>query len=154
MKVVLNTPDRLIIDSRPVWPGLLAMTFIMVGVAIGWNMTLEQDDPTGILIAVPFVGMGTLAFWAFVRRAQIIFDRKKGTIDIRRKSIMAHTRITHALSDFERADVETSQSSGAATHRAVLILFTGISAGRHPVTQAHYSGPGAQRIADAINAWR
>jgi len=154
MKVTLNSPNKLIIDNRPVWPGLLAMTFIMVGVGVAWNMTIDQGDIAGLLIGIPFVAMGGLAFWAFVRRTQIIFCRDEGTIDIRRKSLTSQTRVVHALADFDRAEVETSRSSDTSTHRAVLILSQGMSAGRHPVTQAYYSGGGADRIARAINDWR
>ncbi|WP_147125998.1 hypothetical protein [Shimia ponticola] len=154
MKVTQSTKEKLIIDNRPVWPGLLAMTFIMIGVGVAWNMTIDQGDITGVLIGVPFVGMGALAFWAFVRRSQIIFDRVAGTIDIRRKSLTSQTRVVHDLADFDRAEVETSGSSDSQTHRAVLILSRGMSAGRHPVTEAYYSGRGAERIAATINAWR
>ena len=154
MKVIHNTSDRLVIDSRPLWPGLLAMTFIMVGFGVGWNMTFENGNPSGVIIGSIFVGMGALAFWAFVRRNQIIFDRTAGTIEIRRKSINSQTRVVHDLADFDRAEVETSSSSDSATHRAVLVLTRGMSAGRHPLTHAYYSGGGAKRIADTINAWR
>ena len=107
MKVIHNTSDRLVIDSRPLWPGLLAMTFIMVGFGVGWNMTFENGNPSGVIIGSIFVGMGAL--FGFVRRNR---SSLIGPRDHRnwRKSINSQTRVVHDLADFDRAEVETSSS--------------------------------------------
>lgn len=152
MKVTLNTPQKLIVEHKPWWPGLMAAGFVLVGVGVGWNM-LSDGDLQGLMFGLTFVAMGLLAMWAFVRRAQIIFDRAANTIDIRRKSLTRHSRIVHKLEYLGGAHLESSHSGDTPTHRAAITLTGGMSEGTHPLTKAYYSGGSPQRAVDAINAW-
>jgi hypothetical protein len=158
MKVTRNTPDQLIIADTP-WLISIALTcFILIFVAAGL-LAASEEPWFGFPFATIGAGIGAVAFWAFVRRVQVIIDRPANTLTIRRQSILGYQSVTHALSDLSRAVVETSvsnnRSSGSRTpmNRATLIFDTGMSAGAHPITEVYTSGQGASRAARAINTW-
>ena len=113
MKVLQDTPDRLILDETP-W--FLALTL--------------------------------------VERLQVIFDRKAGTVTIRRKSLLRYKQVTHALQDVSHAELETTVGSkGTTLARPVLLLTGGMSAGRHPLVTAYSNLSGPPKMVAAINAW-
>ena len=147
MRVSHQSQDRLVIGSRPLWPGLVASTFILVGAAMMLGL-FEADDPPWWAGAL-FMGMGAITFIAFVRRVQIVFDRPAGTITVRRRSVFEPSEIQYELQYLQRAIVQTSDGN----HRCAFTLDGGMDAGTHPVTEFYMSGGGAQRITDAINSW-
>lgn len=159
MKVTRNTPDQLILSNTPWFIGISLVFFILVFVGVGLFMVSEGGE--GILFGLFFAlfggGMGVGAFCVFVRRVQVILDRKSNSILIRRQSVFGYDTVEHELSNLSHAEVETATSSRDRTtskmHRPVLILEKGMSAGRHPIVQAYVSGRGAHRLVDAVNDW-
>ncbi|MCG7522145.1 hypothetical protein [Ruegeria sp. Ofav3-42] len=159
MKVTRNTPDQLILSNTPWFIGITLVFFILIFVGAGLFMVSEGGE--GILFGIFFAlfggGMGVGAFCTFVRRVQVILDRDKGSIVIRRQSVFGYDTVEHELSNLSHAEVETTTSTRDRTtskmHRPVLILEKGMSAGRHPIVQAYVSGRGAQHMVDAVNDW-
>ncbi|WP_299083583.1 hypothetical protein [uncultured Ruegeria sp.] len=159
MKVTRNTPDQLILSNTPWLIGIMLAIFILCFVGAGLFMATEGSEGVwfGIIFALFGGGLGFGAFCVFVRRVQVILDRKSNSILIRRQSLFGYDSVEHELSNLSHAEVETTTSTRDRTtskmHRPVLILEKGMSAGRHPIVEAYVSGRGAQRMVDAVNAW-
>ncbi len=159
MKVTRNTPDQLILSNTPWLIGIMLVVFILCFVGAGLFMATEGGEGIffGIFFALVGGGLGFGAFCVFVRRVQVILDRRTNSIVIRRQSIFGYDTVEHDLSNLSHAEVETTTSSrkgnSSKMHRPVLILEKGMSAGRHPIVEAYVSGGGAQRMVDAVNAW-
>ncbi|CAD0186391.1 hypothetical protein RUESEDTHA_03299 [Ruegeria sp. THAF57] len=156
MKVTRNTPNQLILSNRPWLIGVMLVFFILCFVGAGLTM-ISEGNWSGILVALFGGGMGFGAFCIFVRRVQVILDRSTDSILIRRQSIFGYETVRHVLSNLSHAEVETTTSNGnngsSTTHRPVLILGQGMSAGRHPIVSAYVSGHGSHRLVDAVNDW-
>lgn len=153
MKLVTDTPDLLIVEDRPILLALGLIVFILAFVGAGLAITLAGEW-WGLLFALFGGGMGFVAFWAFVRRVQLVLHRPEGYAELRRRNLFGGTRVRHLLTEIDRAEIEESRSSDSGTtYRVVLVIPAGQSAGRHPVTLAYSSGRGHHRAAEAINAW-
>jgi hypothetical protein len=153
MKVTTDTPDLLIIEDRPIILGIALGAFILVFVGIGLGLALN-GEPWGLLFALIGGGLGLGAFWAFVRRVQVVFHRPESYVEFRRRNIFGASRVRHALGEIERAEIEESSSSdNGTTWRVALVIEQGQSVGRHPITLAYSNGSGHHRTADAINRW-
>lgn len=152
MKVTTDTPDLLIVEDRPILLAIGLIVFILIFVAVGLSM-LGEGDWKGLLFSLLGGGMGLLAFWAFVRRVQVVFNRPRNYVEFRRRNIFNASKVRHALNEIDRAVVEESTGKDGPTYRVALVIGGGQSAGRHPVTLAYSSGSAHRRVADRINAW-
>lgn len=153
MKILTDTPDLLVVEDRPVLLALALIAFILMFVGAGLVMILAGEW-WGILFALGGGGMGFVAFWAFVRRVQVVFHRPDGYVELRRRNLFGGSRVQHELAEIDRAVIEESQSSDSGTtYRVALVVEHGQSAGRHPITLAYSSGRGHHRAAEAINSW-
>lgn len=153
MKITADTPDLLIVEDRPILLGLGLIAFILIFVGVGVGLVLSGES-WGSIFALFGGGMGLVAFWAFVRRAQVVFHRPEGWVEIRRKNLFGSSRVRFDLADISRAEVATSRGSeGGATYRVVLVIDRGQSVGRHPVTLAYSSGASHHIVEAKINDW-
>ncbi len=153
MKITTDTPDLLIVEDRPILLGLGLIVFIMIFVGVGIGLMLAGEG-WGIVFALLGGGLGLLAFWAFVRRVQVVFHRPDDWVEFRRKNLFGGARVRHKLSDIGRAEIETSHGSeGGVTYRVVLVFDRGQSVGRHPVTLAYSSGSSHHLVEAKINDW-
>ncbi|WP_281995862.1 hypothetical protein [Ruegeria faecimaris] len=159
MKVTRNSSNQLILSDTPWFIGIMLVFFILAFVGAG--LFLASEGGEGILFGIFFAlfggGMGFGAFCAFVRRVQVILDRKEDRIMIRRQSVFGYETVEHVLSNLSHAEIESTISrsdKGSSTlYRPVLILDKGMSAGRHPIVEAFSNGRGAHRLVDAVNNW-
>ncbi|MBE1285858.1 MAG: hypothetical protein GJ676_21270 [Rhodobacteraceae bacterium] len=156
MKVTRDTPDQLILADTPWLIGIMLILFILAFVAPGVAMMMSGTWEA-FFFALFGGGLGFAAFCVFVRRVQVILDRPKDSILIRRQSVFGYQAVEHRLSNLSHAEIEetTSRSDGSSRtlYRPVLILDQGMSAGRHPVVEAYSSGGGSRRLVKAINKW-
>lgn len=159
MKITRNTPDQLILSNTPWFIGITLVVFILAFVGAGLFMASEGGEGIwfGLFFAVFGGGMGFGAFCTFTRRVQIILDRKKDSVLIRRQSVFGYQVVEHKLSNLTHAEVErtasTSKKGTSTMYRPVLVLDKGMSAGRHPIVEAFVSGSGSHRLAEAVNDW-
>lgn len=153
MKITRDTPDQLIVEDRPWLFALMIIVFTLIFLAAGL-MIMAAGDLMGLFFALVGGGMGLLAFWAFVRRVQVVFHRPDGYVELRRKSIFRQTRVRHDLSEVSQAIVQqTSGGDSGTLLRVSLVIPSGQSAGTHPLTNA-YSNIGNHRgICRRINEW-
>ena len=152
MKILYNTPERLIVEHKPVWIAVFITLFSLIFIAVGLLMTRET------LFGLVFVGVGlffgVVFSLVFVKRTQVIFDRTAQTVELRRKSLQRYTRRDWDLRHFERAMVQsTTSDEGTKMYRPTLVFSGGMDAGKHPIVSSYQSGKGAQRLVDAINGW-
>ncbi|WP_170507359.1 hypothetical protein [Ruegeria arenilitoris] len=159
MKVARNTPNQLILSDTPWFIGITLVLFILIFVGLGFFLMTDGGEAIlfGLIFALGGGGLGFGAFCAFVRRVQVILDRDKDSIVIRRQSVFGYDAVEHVLSNLSHAEIESTISrsnKGSSTlYRPVLILNKGMSAGRHPIVEAYSSGRGAHRLVDAVNEW-
>ena len=95
MKVTRDTPNQLIIANTPWFIGIMLVIFNLafVGSGIFLMSTGGEGIWFGLIFALGGGGLGFGAFCAFVRRVQIILDRRKDSILIRRQSVLAMKRL-------------------------------------------------------------
>lgn len=159
MKVTRNSPDQLILSNTPWFIGISLAVFILAFVGPGLFLMSEGGEGIwfGLFFAVFGGGMGVAAFCVFVRRVQIILDRDKNSVVIRRQSVFGYEAVEHDLSNLSHAELESTVSrsdKGTSTlYRPVLVLDKGMSAGHHPIVEAFSNGGGAKHLVDAVNAW-
>lgn len=158
MKVTRNTSDQLILENKPWLIGSMLIFMFVVFVGAGLFAISAGQLLSGSVFALIGGGVSGLCFILLIRRTMVIFDRGTGTIDLRRKSMLGMTNVTHELKYLDRAIVETSRSTDSdghtsVTHRCAIVLIDGPSAGTHPLTIVYSSGNGADQAANAINTW-
>jgi hypothetical protein len=156
MKLIEETPARLVVEDRPWIIGTALTLGILLCLALAMGLFRESGWLTlgfglaSLLLAVLFV--------VFVRRVIVIFDRDAQALVIRTRSLTGDSETTLALADVTGAEVETSRSTSTSndgsrnvsvTHRPVLTTRTGPI----PLTQVYSSGSGAETIAAAVNRW-
>ena len=147
MKVTRNTPNQLIVEDRPFLITLLLGFILFASSAGALDAFSYGEFGVGLMLlfTTAFVG---LCIFLFVRRVQLIFDRKKNTLTFRSRNLARYQEIVHKLDELSHA-----VTRGGDTQRSVLIFNKGMSKGEHPVTKYSTSGPAPKRITDAINAW-
>ncbi|ASM73507.1 MULTISPECIES: hypothetical protein [Roseobacteraceae] len=153
MKVLHDTPDRLILDETPWLIALLLAGFILVFVGSGLFI-MSENLLFGLAFAVFGGGIGAVVMAMLIERLQIIFDRHAGTVTIRRKSMRRYTQVSHNLDNVSHAELETTiGSKGDKLSRPVLVITKGMSEGRHPLITAYSNLSGPPKIVAAINGW-
>ncbi|WP_120634456.1 hypothetical protein [Ruegeria sp. EL01] len=159
MKVARSTPSQLILTDTPWFFGILFALNTLIFVALGLILTFTGG--TALLYGLAMIIFGSaFGFWTFhifVRRVQVIFDRTKGNLEIRQKSIFGYEVIDHSLSEVSHAEVDSAMPKGSILvpnqHRPVLVLDQGMSAGRHPLLKRYTKGSDSARLVEAINDW-
>ena len=146
MKVTRDTPQHLIVGENPVWVGLLTGGLAFIFTAISLTLVLS-GELFGLFFLVGTC-VGLLTMFLFVRRVQLIFDRDAGTLTIQRKNLRRASQVEHLLSEVDRAELE-----GNGNMLRVVLIMTGQSAGRHPLTQAYSNVGDHHNVAGAINRW-
>jgi hypothetical protein len=145
-----ETPDRLVIDDRPVLIAVLLGLGLLV--VAGVTMALMSAGQWG---GAAMLGLGTVLVGAaialFVRRTMLFLDRPSGTVLIRSTTVFGTNEQRHALSALRGAQVQTSRSGkGGPAHRPALLLSGGQAV---PITPIYTSGRGAGRAVEAIERW-
>ena len=154
MKIVENTPDRLVLKSVPWVMGILLCGFMLACIAFGLSALMDgnmKDAFWGLLALPLFLSLFLLVF---VRRDDLTLDRSQNLLELRHSTFRGRMRVQHKLEHLDRAMIQSSRNeNGGKTHRIALILDGGMDAGTHPVTSVYTGGNGAKRGADAINDW-
>lgn len=156
MKVLEQSPDRLVIEENPVLLGCILAIAILIPAAIGLTM-LASGSLQGLwmLGVAAFLG---IPFVVFLRRVRVILDRSAGTVIIRTASLLGQSEQQLDIADIRKVEVETSVNRSASsngrrstsyTHRVVLHLPDRVV----PLTEVFSGGDGAEKAAEAIRAW-
>lgn len=151
MRISHQSPELLIIDVRPWLISILLSLFVLIFTGAG-VAALFSGEMIGLAFVIGGLGVGGVLLFGFVQRVQVILDRRKGLVDMRRKTFRGLTRETFDLNKLERADVGKSRTSDGDTYRVVLRFVPGHSPGELPIT-GYYSSGRARKdtVAGAIN---
>jgi hypothetical protein len=151
MKLRAESPDRLVLEDRPVITGIL-LALAILGNCAGAIFAATEDLLIGLGVLAGVLIWG-LAFWAFVRRTIVILDRPSGMALRRVASVTGQTEDALPLDRITGAIVQSHRSTGkssSTTYRAALVVR---GAEPFPLTKVYSSGRGATRAAEAVNRW-
>ncbi len=149
MKTLRETPDELVLTSRPWFLGIVISACLLGTLGFGLSAlgTGNGKDIFWGLFFIPLVLV--LALVVFVRRDDLILDRSRSVVEFRHATFLGRKRQQWPLSDVERAIVQTSRSEDGKTHRVALVM----QSGAHPVTPVYSGGKGAENAVAQINRW-
>lgn len=163
MRVVRNTPDQLIVANRPWLLGCLLILFILAFFGVGILVATSEEGSLlfGVLFGGFGGGIGLAVFCGLVRRVQIVFNRTTGEITIRRQSVFGYSSDVHPLEQLSHVVVESTTTMRDRTpstlYRPTLVLSADKNIQSEesliPIVVAYSGGPGAEQLAEAINAW-
>ena len=154
MKVSSQSTDRLVLDHKPWFLGLLMIFMSLVFAAIGLGLVMQGDAQVGVpLFLAALIPVGFMAL--FVARVQVVFDRPQGQVIHRRRSIHGYTSDVLPLSDVLVAEVEEydsfdSDDGNQITYRPVLRLRNGEL---RPLLRVFSNGTSHAHVVSAINSW-
>jgi len=164
MKVIENTPDRLLLRKLPwIMGSLFAVIIVIISHAL-WRLIQSGDWQAGSVIALTIALCSIVApAVIFTRYDELILDRKSGTIQSRHISVFQRKSEELDLNLLESASTQTHYGRGesAHTYRLVLILkdHPDRDSSTHPTKDIHapspvYSGgKDAKKTAEIINTW-
>lgn len=146
MKVVSSTPQRLIIEDRPLlnWALLYSMGTAAIFTAItGWI------DGTAQTLLVFALGLGALwVAWRLLPFQRFVLDRASGTFTHQIQRLTGHQSWQRPLDDIRRAADEGHWSDGSRLERVTLLTRDG----RHAL-EAGFSGISRAGVIREINDW-
>lgn len=169
MRVIEQTADRLVLETRPIGLMVLCVGLFLLFLVLGFGMRLFLPSIAGLmgmpdmgLSALPKVpGMTALGYVSVVpllvavfliKTRRLTLDRPSDQITLATRGVLGGGKTTYPLADLQGASLVAVRSGNSSTaHRAVL-HFAGAT-GTLPVTPYATSGPGPARAVDAINSW-
>jgi hypothetical protein len=168
MRVVEQTPDRLVIEIRPVGLMVICVGLFLLFFILGFGMRLVlptlmallgRPEMPGLSALPQGVGMNFLGYASVIpllvavfllKTRRLTFDRGRGQIGIATRGLLGRGEKTWPLADFRGASLAASRSgTNGTTYRAVL-HFGGETV---QVTPYGTSGSGPARTVEAINGW-
>lgn len=170
MRILEQTPDRLVLEIRPVALLILCVGLFLLFFVLGFGMRLFLPAIAGLmgmsempgLSAIPKTpGMNLLGYASvipllvavfLIKTRRLTFDRPTGQITIASRGLLGHGEKTYPLADLQGANLAASRSGNSGTTYRAVLHFAG-ETGQVPVTPYSTSGPGPVRTVNAINQW-
>lgn len=149
MKVRIDTPDLLVIESRPVVAAALIAVIAFAFVAAGL-FTLPNDALRGVVLLAIGVVAGGYFLWGTARRETLTLNRGGGWGEIRRRTLTARQVRRFSLDDLASARLDTYDMAEGSTTARVMLR---IGEREEPLTQVRSTLPGQKQAAERINAW-
>lgn len=169
MRLVENSPDRLVLEIRPVALMILCVGLFLLFFILGFGMRLfvraiaglmGMGDVPGLsnLPAVP--GMNALGYASvipllvavfLIKTRRLTLDRPSGQVTLATRGVLGRGEKTWPLAELQGASLVASRSHNSGTTYRAVLHFSG--SGDVPVTPYSTSGPGPSRTADAVNGW-
>ncbi|MFO1201381.1 MAG: hypothetical protein U1E58_01950 [Tabrizicola sp.] len=107
MKVVENTPDRLVLRDIPLGPGLLLLAFALLPMLWGWALFRAGEAKGGFIL----IGIGLILFFGcfgvFVKVQRITLDRSRDLAEITETGVLGRSRKAHVLKDLHGATLQS-----------------------------------------------
>jgi hypothetical protein len=169
MRILEQTPDRLVLELRPVALLILCVGLFLLFFVLGFGMRLFLPAIAGLmgmpdmgLSALPRApGMNLLGYASvipllvavfLIKTRRLTFDRQTGQITIASRGLLGHREKTYPLADLQGANLAASRSGNSGTTCRAVLHFAG-ETGQVPVTPYSTSGPGPVQTVNAINQW-
>lgn len=159
MKTVQATPDRLVLEHRPV---TLTLALVLVSVAtLAFAVVLfSRGNDAGVIFLCFALSPPVFAYF-FLETRRITFDRPAGTVTLDYRAPRGRRGTAHVIAEGARVVVErpgptpearrvpAEGAPGVAT-RATLVVAGGEAV---PLAEAFSKGPEAFEVMQAANAW-
>lgn len=170
MRIVEQSPDRMVLEVRPVGLMIVCVGLFLLFLVLGLGMRSFMSGFAGLagfpampgLQTMPTIpGMNLLAYASVIplligvfliktRRATL--DRRSGRVTLASRGVLGRGETTYPLSALQGASLEASRSEeGGTTYRAVLRFSE--PSGFVPLAPYFTSGSGPSRTVNAINVW-
>ena len=105
MKVIQNTPTRLVVQERPWLVSLIVCLVILAMTSEGIALLYQGDFVVSFYILLFALVVASLILFLVARRVQVILDTVSNQMIIRRKTMTQFTSVTHDLNDLSHAYV-------------------------------------------------
>jgi hypothetical protein len=165
MKIIENTPDRLVVRKAPWIMGYVFIAGMVLICRAFWKLVQAEEwrDGSAISLLITFCLLA-LATAVFIRRDELILDRRSGIMQFRHTNVFGRKKDELDLDLLERASTQTSYLSGSKqqiTYRLALILkdHPNRDPRSHPtkdirlLTPVYTGGKDAENAAKTINLW-
>lgn len=170
MRIVEQSPDRMLLEVRPV--GLmivcvgLFLLFLVLGLGMrafmsGFGSLVGFPEMPGLQAMPAIPGMNLMAYASvlplligvfLIKTRRVTLDRRSGMITLASRGVLGRSEKTYPLSALQGASLASNRSEeGGTTYRAVLHFSD--QSGIVPLAPYFTSGGGAARTVNAINAW-
>ncbi len=148
MRVLEKSDDRLVIEEQPWFWGLFFVVFILAFVAGAIRSALDGDFWLTAMAVLVVIGVGALAAHS-IERVWLVFDRRAGTVELRRRSLRGFRREVFPLSELAADGVFVQRSED--TQRIALHLASRDTP--VPVTNYYQSGGRVRHCAEIAARW-
>ena len=170
MRVVEQTPERLVLEIRPVALMVMCIGLFLLFFVLGFGMRLFLPAITGLmgmpempgLPTIPKApGMNVLGYASvipllvavfLIKTRRLTFDRTSGKVTVAGSGVFGRSETSYPLADLQGASLAASRSNNSSTTYRAVMQFSGTT-GQVPVTPYSTNGPGPARTVDAINSW-
>jgi hypothetical protein len=155
MKIVTDTPDRLVLGDRPLAVGIMLVATILLLAAAGLATLFSGNWPAGLMLLAG-AGAFYVPFAVFVVQTVAVFDRPTGTGVLRRKSVRRQTEDSFPLTAIRIARLdrrERRENNGRRTVRLARIALHLADGRTLHLPEAHVGGPAVPAAADALRRW-
>lgn len=170
MRVVEQSPEKLVLEIRPVGLMVLCVGLFLLFFVLGFGMPLVlpfliglmgMSDMPGVSAMPRAPGMSLLGYASVIpllvavfmlKTRRLSFDRRSGQISIATRGLFGRGEKTYPMAVFQGAALAASRSgTNGTTYRAMLHFSdpTGVIS----VTPYSTSGGGPSKLVDAINSW-
>ena len=150
MRVVSQSPERLVIEERPWFWGVFYILFILSFSWAALQSALQAEFLGAALAAAVAVGV-TLLFLRYVERVWLVLDRTEGTAEFRRRGMRGLRRDSFPLDRVKTALAQRGGSGGDGETWRLVLLVEGASP--VPMTPYYQSGKGTKRCVEAVEGW-
>ena len=171
MKVLENTPSRLVLEIRPIGLMVLCIGLFLLFLVLGFGMRLFIPSIAGVMgmpdnmpglnmIPKGVPGMNVLGYASviplligvfYIKTRRLGFDRTTGQITLNTRGVLGRGEKTYSLAAFQGASLAASHSNNSTSYRAMLHFSD--ATGLVPVTPYGTGGGGPSQIVNAINRW-
>ena len=139
MKIVVETPERMVVEDRPWGLGGFLILFILSSLYGAWDSFIDGDA----IVTALLLGIAALIFWAlnrYVALGRLELNKAENSAYWHQISASKRVRRGWALSDLRRVIIEVHRGKGE-THRITMIFDNGDDP--MPLTP-YFSGLGRQ----------
>lgn len=149
MEVRAQTPERLVLEARPiVLPVLFAVA--MVASIGGGGAAIFLGKPHFLHLAIMAGGLFAYMVLVYTCRITVFLERSAGMILLRRTTMVSHREMLLRLPDLQCAILECTKSDETPFCRPVLTMTNGTEVA---LWHVFIAGNGAAETVTIINDW-